>query len=233
MTGGVKMKKAIAFILAMLFAFSCASAADMGVQAIGDADVASLDDLQLRTVHEISGYAWVIPEACGIADYIGQFNENADYAAVGNSSNDRNLVYYQNPANGSNGYLRDAAWLESGESAEFVCLLMDVTNLQSAPAAYLEEGSIKVVYNNEYEFGGWVRQANYTYNEAVYRYGASTPGCPVAVLLPENEEPIDMMYTGTYVFGCTVPNFVVQDKTAPLRMEIKLGENDLTYHIRK
>ena len=41
-----------------------------------------------------------------------------------------------------------------------------------------------------------------------------------------------MMYTGIFVFGCTLPNSVVESK-APLRIEINLGGNELTYNIRK
>ena len=53
-----------------------------------------------------------------------------------------------------------------------------------------------------------------------------------SVLDPEDAELTSMMYTCHIVFGCTLPNAVVQGKE-PLRMEIKLGDNDLTYHIRK
>jgi len=232
------MKKILALVLMLMLALSStAFAGDLGIQMIGGEDTTtvpmSLDDLQLGTNYEIDGYSWVIPEDFQFVDYFGQFKKDANYKASQDSHNDGNHVYYQKPVDYWTWYYTDASWQSSGANGEFAWLLMDVTNLQKKPVAFMEETSIKVVYDDEYEFVGWMRQINYDYNKAVYRYGASTVGGPVAVLHPDNEEAIDMMYTGTYVFGCTLPNSVVEDKSAPLRMEIKLGENDLTYHIRK
>ena len=52
------------------------------------------------------------------------------------------------------------------------------------------------------------------------------------VVNPADQFLIDPMYAGHYVFGCTLPNAII-NSTAPLRMEIRLGENELTYNIRK
>ena len=46
-------------------------------------------------------------------------------------------------------------------------------------------------------------------------------------------EVVDVMYTGTYASGCTLPNYVIEDKKSPLRIEISMDGNELTYHIRK
>ena len=52
-----------------------------------------------------------------------------------------------------------------------------------------------------------------------------------AALDPADEQPIDMVYTGHYVFGCTLPTAVVNG-SEPLSMVIDLGGNELTYNIR-
>ena len=53
------------------------------------------------------------------------------------------------------------------------------------------------------------------------------------VMNPKKTEAVDVMYTGTYAFGCTLPNYVIEDKKSPLRIEISMDGNELTYHIRK
>lgn len=233
------MKKLlIALLLVTLFTCSAALAEDLGVQVIGGPNVSalsmSLDDMQLEKIYTIDGYARVAPMEYQVVDYFGQFSKDADYNAVDDSYRDGNRVYYQEKAlKGEYSYYhKQASWQESGLNAEFIWLKMDVTNLQKSSVNYLDEITVKVVYAEEYEFAGWVRQINYDHNTVCYRYGSGTHGGGTVVMHPDNEEPIDMMYTGTYVFGCTLPNSVFADKE-PLRIEIKLGNNDLTYHIRK
>lgn len=234
------MKKILSMllVLSMLLTASAALAEDLGVQVIGGNNTntiaMSLDDMQLGKTYSIDGYAKVTPVEYLVVDYFGQFNKDADYSDV-NDSYQKGHVYYQESALKGNwaNYYKQASWQDSGLNADFMWLKMDVTNLQMNPVAFMENASVKVVYADEYEFAGWVRQINYDYNTNCYRYGADTNGGGTVVINPGNEEPIDMMYTGTYVFGCTLPNSVIEDKGASLRVEIKLGENDLTYHIRK
>ena len=117
---------------------------------------------------------------------------------------------------------------------------MDVTNRQKKAVNFIEEASVKIIYQDEYEFTGWVRQIDPdVMSKSETNYGTSRLNGDkndypnVVVLNPAKTHPIDMMYTGHYVFGCTIPNFVVEDKKSPLRMEIKLGDSELTYHIIK
>ena len=85
----------------------------------------------------------------------------------------------------------------------------------------------------EYEYNGWVRQFNYDYSKSeVYRYKETAViGWPVC-LRPVDEMSIAPMYKGHYAFGCTIPNTIVEDKEAPLRMIITIGGHVLTYDIR-
>lgn len=235
------MKKlfVLAAIIAMLVSMSVACAEDLGIQVIGgkntNMSTMSLDDMQLGTTYTIDGYAKVVPVECLIVDYFGQFDKDADYHLESYDWREAQPVYYNEQAlKGDKGYFyKQAAWQDSGMNAEFLWLKMDVTNLQMKAIPFMGEITVKVVYADEYEFAGWVRQINYDYNKNCYRYGVETNGGGTVVINPANEEAIDMMYTGTYVFGCTLPNSVIEDKSAPLRVEIKLGGNDLTFNVRK
>ena len=112
----------------------------------------------------------------------------------------------------------------SGTDADFVWLLADVTNLGSEDARFMKDATVKYIYDETYEFGGWVRQLNYNYENATGEIGS---------ILPKDEENVGMMYTGHYVWGCTLPNEVVKNTSATLRMEVDLGGNTLIYHLRR
>lgn len=239
------MKRIVCTLLAFVMLLSLSSvalASDLGVQVIGgpetEPQAISLDDLQLGKTYTIDGYATIVPVDAQFVDYFAQFSSNADYQDSSwtyPTNNDADAyVYYQEDALKGYGssYYRQAGWMDSGLNADFFWFRCDITNLQKKTVQYLGEASVKIVYDDEYEFNGWIRQANFDYNTAVYRYNTTTSGAPFAVLDPANEEGIDMMYTGTFIFGCTLPNSVVESK-APLRIEITLGSNELTYNIRK
>ena len=120
----------------------------------------------------------------------------------------------------------------SGNEAEFAWLKVDVINFQKAPANFVKDITIKVIFNDEYEYDGWVRQFNYNYSKSeIYRHQDTTViGWPVC-LSPVDEMQIDPIYEGHYAFGCTLPNYVVEN-AAPLRMIINMGGHKLTYNIR-
>ena len=53
------------------------------------------------------------------------------------------------------------------------------------------------------------------------------------MLNPSDEETIiGPLYVGHYVFGCTLPMSIIEDKNAPLRMVITMRDNELIYNIR-
>ena len=106
---------------------------------------------------------------------------------------------------------------------------MDILNLQLAPVNFLEQAEVKVVYDDTYEFAGWCYQYNYdnTFSDSEQTQDANTQ----FVINPADQFAISPMYTGHYVFGCTLPNSVIESDS-PMRMEIKVAGNELTYNIR-
>lgn len=233
-----EMKKFIAIFLMVLLVLtaSAALAEDLGIQVIGGPNTESipmsLDDMQLGQEYTIDGYAKIEPVEYLVIDWFGQFNKDANYSSTETKyASYDSRVYYESKY--YNSFYTDATWRESGTNAEFVWLKLDVTNIQKTSVPFMKEITVKAVYADEYEFAGWVRQINYDYNGICYRYGVDTRGGGTVVLNPDNEEAIDMMYTGTYVIGCTLPNSVFEDESSPLRIEISMGGNELTYNIRK
>lgn len=242
----MKIQKIVALLLAMIVAsLPFAVAEDLGIQLIGPDDremeTVSLDDMQLGMSYRIDGYAVVNPLLFEFYDCFAQYvkdmpgDNSTDYNWQGGSS----LVY----RGGGDYYLRNAYWNDSGANAEYAWLVLDITNLRKTDVKFMEEASVKVIYDDEYEYTGWTRQMNHDYRTKLYRryydgkYYIAVSGDKDSqlsdiVLDPANEESIGMMYTGTYVIGCTLPNAVVNSK-APLRIEIQLGSNELTYNIRK
>ena len=221
------MKKMVAFVLmALMMLGAIASAEDLGVQMIGGssfvAETVNLDDMKLEQVYKIEGYAKIEPLAWKFDDFFYQYVK--DHAGDNSHGGEKG----KNPwAEMGGWYYKWINIMNSGTSAEFAWLEVDVTNLAKTDVDFTQQVEVKVVYDDDYEFAGWVRMINYDYdtydgNGALVR----------TTLNPDNSESIDMMYTAHLVFGATLPNAVVEDK-APLRMEIKLGENELTYHIRK
>ena len=243
------MKRTVVLVMVLLLVFVQfgAYADDLGIQIIGGpegvaATPMSLDDVQLGNDYSIDGYANVKFNEYMVVDYFAQFGEKEDYGTWHNNNQDIWQVFAYGTSNLEYGSWRfnDASWMESGNDGQFIWLTMDITNYQKQPVDFSQDMTVKVVYMDDYEFNGWVRQidndliAKDASDYGVSRFGGEKTDYPNAIVLnPKFNHAIDMMYTGHYVIGCTLPNTVVEDKKGPLRVEIKLGENDLTYNILK
>lgn len=232
------MRKMLTMVLALLLALSMSSAyaEDLGIQVIGGPNAAtqtqSLDDIQVGTTYTLDGFAKVTPVEYLVVDYFAQFNKDADYTKIYSGTQDSEVYYEPKREYNAAMSYKDASWQDSGMNAEFVWLKLDIINLQKEPISFMKNIEVKVVYDGEYEFAGWVRQINYDYNIICYRAHSDTKGGATIVMNPANEEAINPMYTGTYVIGCTLPNSVFEDK-APLNIEIDIAGNQLTYQIKK
>ncbi len=107
----------------------------------------------------------------------------------------------------------------SGAEAEYLLLRMDVVNTTLKAKNYLADVTVEVVYDDLYEFSGWF----YQYDYDKYEDRVIPSDCIFA---------IDPMYAGHYVFGCTLPNAVVEG-SRPLAMIITIDGNEITYNVRK
>ena len=251
----------LVLVLTIMMSMNSAFAGDLGVQVIGGdsaaMDVVSLDDMQLGERYTIDGYATVIPVFFGYVDSFAEYMkdragdksktvgwwQDADGTAFqGYDDRGDNIRDYvldgpfeikpNSPYNSKALYYSNLIWNDSGEMADYMWFRMDLVNRRKDACLFSEETIIKVVYDDEFEFAGWLRQINPDYVVAPFRSAYEGVFAEEQTINPANEESVEMMYTGCYAFGCTLPTEVINGKE-PLRVEIQLGDNELTYHIRK
>ena len=187
-------------------------AEELGVNIIGTENSMTedlgLEDIVIGNSYEIPGKMELVPVSFSYVDAFAQYDKGKagqnDNQYIGGRkgselvwANTYRTVYFYN-----------MHWNDSGTAGDFAWLMMDVVNLTHSPVKYMDKAEVRMIYGfdgSEYEFGGWVRQANYDYNTEVYRNGDGIDNASFAVLDPSDEEPIGMLYTGNYIFGCTLP----------------------------
>lgn len=214
-----------------------------GVACSADDDKMTFDDVTFGKAYKIKGYALVTLLGFKFVNMYAQWDDgnasskqtSGGVAASKGWESDIISVYSKKPKD-NHGYpvYENCNFYSSGNEADFAWLKVDVTNLQKIPANFIKDISIKIIYDDEYEYDGWVRQFNYDYSDSeIYSRNTKSGiiGWPVC-LSPVDEMPIKPMYKGHYAFGCTLPNFVIEDKSAPLRMIITMDDHKLIYNIR-
>lgn len=215
------MKKTLVVTVMLLAIFTLCFAADnnMGVKALGNDKTAnekvSLDNLVVGKEVEIEDYAIVKPTEFGFFDSLGYYNKGSrDIGAYGSMYGG---YYY------------------SESEAEFAILRVDLTNTAIEAKDFLKNCSVKVVFNDKYEYEGWSYQSNYDKfaNNNYYRLEEDKGKQNKRYAINSGEQfAINPMYVGHYIFGCTIPNTIVES-TKPLKMIITIDGNELTYNIRK
>ena len=207
------MKKVLLFVvLAVLMTVSTVIAQDMGVQVIGPeiaAQTVGLDDMKLGEGAEIDGWGTITLTDCKYIDYLNQFRQGK-HSVAGNW--DR---------------------FESGLEADYLLIQADILNTTKSEKDYLSDVEVKVVFDDDVEYAGWYWQYNWD-NGTKNTDWAELNGIQNKefVITKADQFNIGPYYTGHYCFGCTLPNAVVSSKK-PLRMEITMDGNELTYYIRK
>jgi len=111
---------------------------------------------------------------------------------------------------------------KAGADADYVILYVDIINTQLVNVDFLSEVAVKAVYDGVYEYEGWYRQRNLNNTNLPKKKGIN----------PADNFAIEPMYTGHYMFGCTLPNAVINGKKS-LRLIITIDGNEITYNIRK
>ena len=199
-------------VISMLFCFSVVMA-DMEVKLIGGPDAgtepASLDNMKLNTEEEIKDWGVVTITGYEVQD---------------------KLYYYPK---GDHSVISAKHYYSSGQEAEYAFLYMDIVNLTTGEKDFLKDISVKAVYDDIYEFAGWAYQRNYD-NETDRYCGQEADKGKQNIrwaINPEDQFSISPMYMGHYIFGCTLPNAVIES-TKPLRFEITIDGNEIIYYVR-
>lgn len=212
------MKKILfLFIVIVLASCSTIAADEMGVKIISkdntNSSAVSLDDLQLNVDVTIDGYGILNATSFEFFDWLGHYAEGVSH---------------------HNNYGR----YTTGREADFAMLRMDITNRMTKEKNFLDNVKVKVIFEDYYEYEGWYYQFNYDNqitNNSNYYYDWNVDGNKQNtkwVISKKDNFAIKPMYTGHYVFGCTLPNAIINSKSS-LRMEITLDGNIITYNIRK
>ena len=167
-------------------------------------------DLKPKAAAELSDWGLISCERAVFQDSLGYYREGE--REVYDSYGD----YYQ-----------------SQVEAEFALVYISILNLKNTPVNFQDTCEVKVVYNDEYEFKGWCYQRNY--DNAVYD-DAPVPGDKGNqnqnwVINEADNFPIQPLFAGHYILGCTLPNAVVEGKE-PLQLIAKIRGEEIVYNIR-
>ena len=107
-------------------------------------------------------------------------------------------------------------WSQSGENADYAMLTFNMLNKRTTAMDFMFDiTGIVVTYDDVYQYEGWCYQRDYARSYPTKKFYEISP-----------------MYECGFIIGCTLPNAVVKD-TKPLTLTFKLGENEITYNIRK
>lgn len=208
------MKK-MTILAALLLAMLCVSTAwaEMGVQIIGgpavETEPVSLDDFKLNADVKIDGYGVLCGTSFEVADKLGYYRQG------------RTELYYG-----------DNLYYKTGREAEFVILRMDILNTTTNDKDYLGNCEVTVVCDDTYTYAGWCYQSNFDNKTNSYSEPDDKNQNTRWAINKADNFAIKPMYEGHYIFGCTLPNAIINSKL-PLRMEIKIDDNEIVYHIRK
>lgn len=211
-------KLLIALIILGCLIYPVFSDDGMGVKMISTkgqtASTVSLDDLKLNVEVPIDGYGIIKATSFEFFDWLG-------YYAEGKTGVDPKYRY------------------TTGQEADFAMLRIDITNRMTVSKDFLANAKVKVIFEDYYEFEGWCYQFNYDNGHSDYYYSYyfdsnvdKNKQNTKWVISKKDQFAINPMYTGHYVFGCTLPNAVINSKS-PLRIEITIDGNVITYNIRK
>lgn len=215
------MKKTFLTFICILTSLAfCFADNGMGVKVMGNknnnAEPVSIDNLVVGKEVEIEDYAIVKPTEFGFFDSLGYYYKGKTALRW-----EENHNYYR-----------------SQNEADFAILRTDLTNISLSSKDFTKNCTVKAVFNDKYEYEGWVYQSNFNNGggeNSKYDYllveDKNKQGQRWAIDKADNFA-IDPMYKGHYIFGCTLPNAVIES-TKPLKMIINLDGNEITYNIRK
>lgn len=232
------MKKTLAGIFLLFFSImTCfASTNNLGVSVIGSKNTAkektSLDNLTIGEEVEVPGWANITATSYEVQDCImvrkpGQLGRIWCWNSNGShSGDDYNNLEFNLEVTCELHQIKDFPWWTeswvshyfSKSEADYVVLYMDIVNTTAQTVDFIKNCTVKVVFE-DIEYLGWYYQQDFDLNRAKW-------------IDVSDVFSIGPYYTGHYVFGCTLPNAVIQS-TKPLKMIVTIDGNELTYNIRK
>ena len=115
----------------------------------------------------------------------------------------------------------DTRTYKTGNDADYAILYFTILNTKTTDLNFMSDISeVIATFDDVYQYSGFWMQLDPRRN---------SPTIPVHDDFIYSLAP---MYEGGFIIGVTLPNAVVNSK-APLSLTFKLGENEVTYNIRK
>ncbi len=115
--------------------------------------------------------------------------------------------------------MKDTSVNRSGTEADYAVLYADIVNTAPKARTFAAECTVSVMFDGEYEYEGWFFQSEKSGGDG---YGMDE----------SDRYDIDPLYAGHFIFGCTLPNYVVQSEK-PLAMTVSIDGVEFTCNIRK
>lgn len=179
---------------------------DTGIMIIGgndgEAQTVNLDDFKVGDTAEIDGYGEVCLSFTDWCNRIGKYSSS---------------TYYYYGWGGEDYY-------EADSEAKYLLLWVHILNTGKASHDFYKDfNEIICTYDDEYQFGGWVRQF-----VEIKDNGESM----LVLNNTEGSTPVGMLYSSNYGVVITLPLAVYNGVTKegkPLTVSFKLGENEFTY----
>lgn len=181
-----------------------------------------------------TGFEFFLPDSPGLYDNI-QIGEpvsvDASFAFTATSFDYETSIGFYQAGTADVGSSED--YYNTEEGTQFAILKADIDNLDVAAFNYLENCEIKV-FDEKNTYGGWAFQQNFNNSiMADLSYGKDSERQNTNWVINKSDVfAIEPSGRGHYVFGCTLPNDVV-NKNTPLRMEITIRGTNLIFYIRK
>lgn len=124
---------------------------------------------------------------------------------------------------------------DSGTETEYVVLKMSIVNRANYAVNFLQNASVRLVFDDTYQYGGWAYQYNHANGTSTSRY-VNEEDCGRQnknyFIDKSDNFAIAPDEKGYYCFGCTVPNAVLE-MNGTLKLVIEVDGHEITHYIRK
>lgn len=124
-------------------------------------DVMIIRNVMFETTYTINNYASIELREFKFVNMYAQWEDGkASVPRISESYGKarRDVVYSKKPNNDKrnvgNSFYDNASFVTSGKEAEFAWLKVDVINLQKSEVDFMKDITIKVIYDDEYEYNG-------------------------------------------------------------------------------
>ncbi|MBQ8088732.1 MAG: hypothetical protein IJ234_10005, partial [Clostridia bacterium] len=204
------MKRILGLICALTLVISLSAGAEGGWSFVQEAPstAQSFEGIALGDTVEIAQYGAFTPLEFSFEDQIGYYAAGSGMVGAGEH-------YY-----------------ESGDEAQYAVLRADIENTSAQAWNYLSDCSVRVT-DGATTYRGWSFQQNFANGIAAgSEFGRDSERQNTRWVISASDNfPIAPGLQGHYVFGCSLPNNVV-DANGALQMIVTLNGNELTYPIR-